>query len=260
MATRPIALLTDFGSGDPYVGAMKGVIYSRLPDALVVDVTHEVPRHDVRSAAYFLHCVGDRFPAGTIFVCVVDPGVGTDRPVLCLERGKRTFIAAGHGILERLAAGGSGERWHVLRRQAGDTRVSPTFHGRDIIAPAAARLAAGARLNSVARPIDPIAPIPLFVDVPATGRAVVKGSVLHLDRFGNIITDIRLGGRQPGPWSVRIGAGRVLGSYRTYDDAPHGAPFLIGGSSGLLEISVRRGDAAKTLRVTPGATITLRIA
>jgi hypothetical protein len=260
MATRPIALLTDFGSGDPYVAAMKGVIYSRLPGALVVDVTHEVPRHDIRSAAYVLHCVEERFPAGTIFVCVVDPGVGSERPVLCLVRGERTFIAPGNGLLEFIATGGKGERWHVLRPPGPNEKVSPTFHGRDVFAPAAARLAAGTRLGAIARPVGPVAPMALFVDVPATGPARVQGSVLHIDRFGNIITNIRLRGRSPGPWSARIGTRGVRGSFRTYDDAPRGTPFLLRGSSGLLEISVRRGDAAKKLRAAPGDAITLRIA
>jgi len=271
MPLRPIALLTDFGAGDPYVAAMKGVILSGAPGAAVVDVTHEVPRHDVVSAAYHLHCVETYFPPGTIFVCVVDPGVGTGRPILILERGKRTFIAPGNGLLDRIATGARGERWHRLLPAAAGSAVSSTFHGRDIFAPAAAMLARGARLNTVARPVAPPAPVPLFGDVPARGPATVKGIVLHVDRFGNVITNLRpvwspgsRSNHRPasppgGGWSVRIAGRSVRASFRTYEEAPSGKPFIILGSSGLLEISVRRGDAAGLLGVAPGTPLTLRV-
>jgi S-adenosyl-L-methionine hydrolase (adenosine-forming) len=259
MATRPIALLTDFGAGDPYVAAMKGVVYARFPGALITDVTHEVPRHDVLSAAYVLTCVEEFFPKGTIFVCVVDPGVGTGRPVVLLERAGRTFIAPGNGLLDHIAAGSAGERWYELLPPARRDQVSATFHGRDVFAPAAARLAGGARISSIARAAPPLAPRPLFTDAPGKGGAAVKGFVLHVDRFGNVITNIRLPERTPGDWSARIAGTTVRGAFRTYDEAPSGKPFLVRGSNGLLEISVRRGDAAKKLRVSTGATLTLRI-
>jgi S-adenosylmethionine hydrolase len=239
---------------------MKGVILSRLPGALVVDITHEVPRHDVVSAAYHLRCVEPYFPAGTIFLCVVDPGVGTGRPILCLERGKRTFIAPGNGLLDLLAAGTPGERWHRLTPPAAAGTISSTFHGRDLFAPAAARLAGGAAIRTIARPIDPVPPRPMFADIAPAGPASVKGSVLHVDRFGNVITNIRTGRRTGGEWSARIAGRTVRGVFHTYEEAPPGKLFLICGSSGLLEISIQRGDAAKVLRAAPGTPLTFRIA
>ena len=258
MSPRIIALLTDFGAGDPYVAAMKGVIHSRRRNAVITDVTHDVPRHDLRAAAYALHSVEPYFPSGTIFVCVVDPGVGTGRPILLLERGGRTIIAPGNGLLEMIATGARGERWYELRVQKGQRKISPTFHGRDLFAPAAARLAGGARLRDVGTPIAPLRAQSLFVEAPVKGSSV-RGSVLHLDRFGNVITNVRVQETVPGRWSARIGGRTVKGPYRTYEEAPRGAPFLIRGSSGLLEISVRRGDAATFLRVAPGTTMTFRI-
>lgn len=260
MERRPIALLTDFGAADPYVAAMKGVILSTFPGALVVDVSHEVPRHDVLAAAYILRCVERFYPPGSVFVCVVDPGVGTSRPVLCLRKRGRLYLAPGNGLLERIAEGRGDERWYAfpdVRRRRG---VSRTFHGRDVFAPAAARLARGEAPGRLARPVAPPPLTPLFTEVPRTGPARIRGVVLHVDRFGNVISNILVGERHLGSGcSARIGGRTVARSAATYDEGPRRGPFLIRGSNDLLEISVRRGNAAERLKVSAGDTIILTV-
>ncbi len=253
-----IALLTDFGTGDPYVAAMKGVILSTHPNARLTDITHDIPRHDVTSAAYTLRCVAPYYPARTIFLCVVDPGVGTVRRILCLEKGKQLFIAPDNGMLNFVSDRGKSERWYALNMPSRSGAVSPTFHGRDVFAPAAARLAGGARLSAVARGIAPLPARDLFTDIPVRRAAVVKGCVLHVDHFGNIITNIRMRDRTHTALTLRI-SGRVIRRMcATYEEGPDRSPFLISGSNGLLEISVKRGDAAEILNVKPGDGVRLK--
>jgi len=254
MKGSPIALLTDFGTRDPYVPAVKGVILARHPSAHIIDISHEIPRHDVESAAYHLWCVAPWFPKGTIFVCVVDPGVGTSRRILVLKLSGRTFIAPDNGILNYLTSRRERGRTYALRyRESGS--VSRTFHGRDLFAPAAARLAMGRAVSSVATLVSPLAPRRLIMDIPARPKGPVRGKILHIDHFGNIITSLR-----PQPLTlhrstVAIGGRYVRRHAETYSAAPPGKPFLIVGSSGLLEISIRNGNAARSLRVRTGAPV-----
>ncbi len=258
MKGRLIALLTDFGTGDPYVAAMKGVILSIHPGARLADITHDIPRHDVTSAAYTLRCVAPYYPDGTIFLCVVDPAVGTDRRILCLEKGKHVFLAPDNGILNFMSDRGKDERWHELKAFTRSGDVSPTFHGRDIFAPVAARIAAGVRLPVVARAIPLLPARDLFTDIPARRAAVVKGTVLHIDHFGNIVTNFRMPERTPGTLRLRIAGRMIRRICATYEEGPERSPFLIRGSNGLLEISVKKGHAADLLGVKTGHTVELR--
>ncbi len=255
MKQAHIALLTDFGTADPYVAALKGVLLSAVPGIRITDISHDVPRHNVSSAAYILRAAAPWFPRGTIFVCVVDPGVGTKRRILCLKLSGCTFLAPDNGLLERFADRNGVGRWYALKPPASGQRVSATFHGRDIMAPAAARLAGGDRLASLARPVHAPRTIRFLSRAPRQGGGKVEGSVLHVDRFGNIITSIVMPGRPTSSFRVKIGRKTVRTLCSTYDEAPAATPFIITGSSGLLEVSINRGDAARALRIRPGHTV-----
>lgn len=252
MKQAHIALVTDFGTADPYVAAMKGVLLSAVPRIRITDISHDIPRHNVSSAAYVLRATAPWFPRGTIFICVVDPGVGTNRRILCLRLAGHTFLAPDNGLLERFADRPGDGRWYALKPHAAGTRVSATFHGRDIIAPAAARLAGGNLLTSIALPIRAPRPIRFLNRAPRQGGGKVEGSVLHVDRFGNIVTSIVMPGRPAPSFRVTIGRKTVRTICYTYDEAPAATPVIIEGSSGLLEVSINRGDAARVLRVIPG--------
>lgn len=255
MTSAPIALLTDFGTGDPYVGAMKGVLLGLAPRSPIADITHEIPRHDAEAAAYALWCAAPWFPRGTVFVAVVDPGVGTRRRILLLRKGGRYFLAPDNGLLALIAEGSGDERWFALKPPPTGAAVSSTFHGRDLFAPAAARLANGRPATSIAS----LAPAParrsLFVPAPAPGDPATTGRVLQVDRFGNLVTNVLVGPRQAEGLEVTIRRRRIRAVRSTYDGGGKGAPFLIRGSSGLLEISVNRGDASAALRASRNAVV-----
>lgn len=237
-----IALLTDFGTRDPYVAAMKGVIASRCETA-VHDLTHEIAPYDVLGAAWFLRTVAAFWPPGTIFVCVVDPGVGTSRKIVALEDEGRIFLAPDNGLLTFVW---SGVRAHSVENEALFLpRSSTTFHGRDRFAPVAAALANGLRLAEVGPVLDHITTLPY--EPPSYGD-VVRGTIVAIDRFGNAITDIE---RARVPFAAFALHARdiVIDRVETaYGDAAPG-PFLIVGSTGCIEISVANASAAERLHL-----------
>lgn len=255
--SRPIALLTDFGTRDPYVAAMKGVLCSLAPDSPLIDITHEVPAHSVTNAAYHLKCVMPYMPDGTVIVCVVDPGVGTGRRILALNTGSVWVLAPDNGILEYLCEGRSTERFYHITKVPGSEKASKTFHGRDIFAPAAALLARGKSLRALGKRVPAPARRTLFVS-PEKGGSVVRGEVLHVDGFGNIISNIVLPSGTTGGFTVSVAGRRITSTADTYGHAPAARPFYLRGSSGLLEISVRSADASRILKVRMGDTITIR--
>lgn len=247
---RPIiTLLTDFGTRDGYVAAMKGVILTAAPDVTIVDAAHDLAPQDVRSAAWVLQQYAHLYPEGTIHVAVVDPGVGTDRRVLCARADGHIFLAPDNGLL-----------WWVLRRASQRTTAalkpevhragvpSATFHGRDILAHAAGVLAQGARVEAIADPFEPEARPP-WGAVAAVGSEI-HGEVLHVDRFGNLVTNITgedLATRNPTGIRISV-AGRTITSLsRTYGQVPRGELAAYVGSSGMLEIAVNMGSAEKEL-------------
>lgn len=243
---RPIiSLTTDFGLRDHYVAAMKAVLVSHCPEAILIDVTHDVPRHDVLCGSICLERVVAGFPDGTVHLAVVDPGVGTERKILVAQINKQIVVCPDNGLItwawHRL---GPGKAYELQWRPP---RSSATFHGRDVMAPVAARLAAGESVPSMARPMRN----PILLDIaPALNR---KGSVIHLDHFGNATTNIShetLKSFQVKNVRVR---GQRLGMLKhTYWDAAPGEPLALIGSSGLLEIAVRDGDAARQLKLKIG--------
>ncbi len=256
---RRIVLLTDFGTRDPYVAAMKGVIAART-DAPVIDLTHEIAPFDVLEGAWFLSTVFAYWPAGTIFVCVVDPGVGTARRIVAVEKEGRVFLAPDNGLLtfvtevafspprrgEGARSADEGCLFSVENSSLFLPTTSTTFHGRDRFAPVAAALANGMPLAEVGSRIERV--VTLDYDPPRYGENDVRGTIVAIDRFGNVITDIEAA-RVPFPkFAMRAGDRAIERVERNYGDAAPG-PFLIVGSSGFLEISIANASAAEQLGV-----------
>jgi S-adenosylmethionine hydrolase len=257
---RAIALLTDFGTRDPYVAAMKGVLASRC-DAPLYDLTHEIAPYDVLGAAWFLHSVVAYWPAETIFVCVVDPGVGTERKIVALEQEGKVFLAPDNGLLTFVSCGAAGSQPAGLSREPRRAKSPPlhsvtnsalflpggstTFHGRDRFAPVAAALANGLALDEVGPAIESIVTLPYE---PPTYGDVVHGSIVAIDRFGNAITDIERGRVPYDAFALRVHDVVIDRVETTYGNAAPG-PFLVVGSTGCVEISVANASAAERLQL-----------
>src|SRR6266480_945319 len=241
-----VTLLTDFGTADSYVAEMKGVISTYTPTATLVDITHEVSPGDVRAAQYILSRTWILFPEGTIYVAVVDAGVGTDRRVLGATRFGRYFLAPDNGLLSFLSLNATFISIPVVPEAA------PTFHGRDVFAPAAGVLANGGSFESLGSAItDPLyAPLPIATTV---GDEVV-GEVLHVDRFGTLISNISPSALKPGA-SIRVAGEDVGPLHRTFADVEPGALVAFTGSGGTIEIAVRDGSAMRLLGLGGGAKV-----
>lgn len=247
-----IVLLTDFGHVDPYVGQMKGALLCHAPQAVIVDLCHEVRAQDVRQAGFLLQGSYRHFPAGSVFVCVVDPGVGSTRDILLAEFDGRLFLAPDNGLLSFLPD--EPARW--WRVQADTSGASRTFHGRDVFAGLAARLALGEAPQSLGTDLDPrqIVRAPM-IWADAQGPSM-DCSVLHVDRFGNCLLNIRAGQRLPaGPWV--LDDGRPVIPVSTYADLAPGQVGLIEGSQGVLELAVSGGSCARLLGLAPGSALRL---
>ena len=238
----PIALLTDFGTRDPYVAAMKGVLASRTKVA-VHDLTHEIAPFDVLGGAWFLKTIDRFWPEGTIFLCVVDPGVGTARNIVALEQSGRIFLAPDNGLLTFVFAGG--RTFSVTNASLFLPEDSRTFHGRDRFAPVGAALANGLPIEEVGPPLERIAM--LRYEPPAYGE-VVRGSIVAVDRFGNVITDIEASRIPFAPFALHVRDLMIDRLELTYGDAAPG-PFLIVGSTGCIEISIANASAAERLHL-----------
>ena len=261
MARPIIALLTDFGSRDHYAGAMKGVALSICPDATLVDITHDIAPHDVLSGALELAAVYKYFPQGCIFVAVVDPGVGSARRGLAAEAGGYRFVAPDNGVLTLVFRDTPPKKVVELteRRYARPT-VSRTFEGRDRFAPAAAWLAKGIELTALGRGLTGWQR--LDVPEPAVTGDGVAGEVLRVDRFGNLVTNVRRDLFErvaaAGGVNVAIGPFSVARVVATYAEVEAGEVCALFGSSDHLEIAVNGGSAAERLAVGRGAAVTVR--
>lgn len=246
---RPvITLLTDFGTADGYVGEMKAVLLSRVPEATLVDITHEIPPQDIEAARLTLARVWRRFPPATVHVVVVDPGVGTERAALAVHSDERFLVGPDNGVLSPalLIAG-----VRVIALDVPST-AAPSFHGRDVFAPAAASIALGAELRLLGQPA--LAPRIRRTPEPLrTDDGGLLGEVISIDRFGNAVTN--LVGLRGG---IVETAGLWLALRRTYGEVALGAPIAIVGSSGLIEIAIRDGSAAQRLHLSRGSAVTFR--
>lgn len=261
MARPVIALLTDFGTRDHYAGTMKAVVLSICPDVTLIDITHDIPPHDVLTAALELAASYRYFPSGTIFLVVVDPGVGSARRGLAADTGDYRFIAPDNGVLTAVLKESPARRTIELteRRYARPT-VSRTFEGRDRFAPAAGWLGKGVDLSALGRSAGPIHL--LSIPEPSLSDDVLKGEVLRVDRFGNLVTNIdrKLFEKFVHANGIEIAAathriGRVVG---TYAEAGADEVCALFGSTDHLEIAVNAGSASDRLHLTRGAPVTIR--
>lgn len=243
---RAITLLSDFGTADSYVGELKGVLVSLAPDAVLVDVTHDVRPGDVAEGRFLVMRAWHRFPPGTVHLAVVDPGVGTARRAVAGEARGHFFVGPDNGLFGDLVTEG---RWIELAIPAG---AAPTFHGRDVFAPAAARLAAGAALAGLGRPATGLVHAP--APAPRVDGVALVGAVVHVDRFGTLVTNIPGARVEPGV-RIKVGGVEVGTVRRTYGDVAAGQLVAYVGSGGDVEIAVRGGSAARHLGVGVGADV-----
>jgi S-adenosylmethionine hydrolase len=257
MARPVIALLTDFGLRDHYVGAMKGVMLGICPDATLVDNTHDVPPHDALAGALELAACFRYFPPATVFVAVVDPGVGSARRAIAIDTGDYKFVAPDNGVLTLVVADHPPKRAVELseRRYARPT-VSRTFEGRDRFAPAAAWLAKGVEIAALGRSAGPIHR--LDVPKPGVGEGAIDGEVLRVDRFGNLVTNIdrrTFEAVAGAALEIRAGDHVVDRVVSTYADAAPREICALFGSTDHLEIAANGASAAALLDLGRGARV-----
>ncbi|MGE5224591.1 MAG: S-adenosyl-l-methionine hydroxide adenosyltransferase family protein [Omnitrophica WOR_2 bacterium] len=279
MKAPAIAILTDFGTSDSFAGVLKGVILQNAPGIPVVDLTHDIPPGDIRRAAVLLWQTAPYFPAGTVFLAIIDPGVGTSRKPLILQKENDetgfTFIGPDNGLFT-LVASPEYHAWELQNRSLALPDPTNTFHGRDIFAPAAAHAAMGIRGPEFGLPVLN----PVRLDYPRLGlksSGSLCGEILFPDHFGNYLTSIGLFKRTgegdllfkpwlPGAGEMRLPGddlqlilpdGARLSLVNTFNDIPPGRCAVLIGSSGLLEIASNRQSAAQILHLKPGDPVEL---
>lgn len=274
---RPvIAILTDFGTRDPFVAIMKGVMRRLCPNAEFIDVTHDIEAQNVRQAAFALLSSWRWFPSGTVFLCVVDPGVGSERRALVASAGGCHFVAPDNGLLSWTLAEVPPDRitsaensvWHL-------EDVSHTFHGRDVFAPLAAHLARGVGPGDLGPALSRIVQLPEPRLEVQSDR--LRAEVMHIDRFGNLVTSVgdcrwredgtlllspRFGGGasvelQADKLRIGLGGREITGVHKTYSDVAAGEPLACVGSSGFLELGINKGNAATSPGNAVGDTVTV---
>ncbi len=238
-----VAILTDFGLRDHYVGVMKGVMLKIDPEIRFVDISHEVPSHSIVAAQFLLSVSYRWFPEGTVFLAVVDPGVGSERRAMILKSGGYLFVGPDNGLFTPFYDGD----WKAYEIPI-PKDASNTFHGRDVFAPAAARLAKGEKPEEIGTLFSD----PVKVEIPSPVRidGKISGKVIYVDKFGNVVTNV------PSDWvegsrdaAILIKGREISGLRRAYAEVDVGEFLIIPGSSGYLEVSIREGNAALALGV-----------
>jgi S-adenosylmethionine hydrolase len=248
-----ITLLTDFGTTDSYVAEMKGVILSAAPTTIVVDVSHGVSPGDIRSAAYILGRTWHRFPDGTIHIVVIDPGVGSPRAALALHARGHYFTGPDNGVFTPVLKDTEVEAVTLSAPES----ASPTFHGRDLFAPAAAALARGTGLTSLGPAFSSI-PQRLAYTVPHYEGKSVVGEVVYIDRFGSLITNLTTE-LVPHYATLEVEDLDLGPLKRTFEDVSNGGLLAYVGSGGTVEIAVRNGSAARRLGVGVGGRVRVKL-
>lgn len=244
-----VALLTDFGTSDHFAGSMKGSLLSIAPGATIVDITHEVGPQDISSAGFLIWAAYRDFPPGTVFVCVVDPGVGSERRRIIVRSSDHQFVAPDNGLLTLVLDEGDCEVFELGPDANLCRPVSGTFDGRDFFAPVGARLASGERADLLGKQIDdPIKDPDLHIFDP--GAFPDEGSVLHIDRFGNLITNLRPE-HLASAASISINGNDITEKREFFGEGPPGGLFLITGSAGLVEVCSNRGSASEIVGAKP---------
>jgi len=237
-----IALFTDFGLEGPYTGQMKAVLYREAPNAPVVDLLADAPAGDPKAAAYLLAAYAPWFPERTVFLCVVDPGVGGARPAIVAEADGRVFVGPGNGLFEILLRRATEARCREIAwAPAG---LSASFHGRDLFAPVAARIARGEA--PPLRPVDEA-----LVRRPDWPDDLAE--IVYVDRYGNAMTGLRAS--VLASHARLVAGGRTLGRARTFSDRPEGGAFWYENANGLAEIAVNRGRADRALGLAVGSPV-----
>jgi S-adenosylmethionine hydrolase len=256
-----ITLTTDFGTGSPYVAAIKGMILGMNPTARVIDISNEIPPQDVRHAAIVLAESTSWFPAGTIHVAVIDPGVGTARRLIYVHLDDQHYLAPDNGALSLLAKRNRPTRIiELANSEYWLPEVSHTFHGRDILAPVAAQLSLGLEPERLGPSLAQIQTLDWPEPVVTEDR--IEGAVRWIDRFGNLITNITASmlapGRSAGHLTIDCAGHEIAGLSECYGQHPPGTLAALVGSSGHLEIAVAEGSAAQMLSATVGAPVAIR--
>lgn len=257
-----ITLLTDFGAQDYFVGAMKGVILSLNPDATIVDLTHEIPPQDIQAAAFNLLACYKEFPAGTIHLAVVDPGVGSVRRAILVECANQFFIGPDNGLFSWICEReGSFSAWQITNERLFRNPVSSTFHGRDVFAPVAAVLSNGVAAAEVGPPLENIVRLAPLLPRPTTDA--IEGSLIHIDRFGNCITNFtseHINEKRIAASAKLIVNDKEITSIRRFfadQSAPKNELFMLVGSAGFVEIAAQNESAAAILAAKRGDSVLL---
>jgi S-adenosyl-L-methionine hydrolase (adenosine-forming) len=260
-----ITLLSDFGSADFFVGAMKAVILGINPDARLVDLSHDIPAHDIAAAAFNLLVSYSYFPAHTIHLTVVDPGVGSARRPILVMAGEQVFVGPDNGLFGWIIEREPGSRvFHITNEKFFRRPVSSTFHGRDIFAPVAAALSMGVQPEQLGTEIED--PVGMGSLVPVVlGKDGLQGRIIHIDRFGNCVTNLTR--RELTPEMIQAGAriiinGRKIDSFREFFSEQQGKRkklFAVWGSAGFLEVAAQNRSAAKILKVERGKKVVVLI-
>ncbi len=255
-----LTLTTDFGADGPYVAAMKGIVLGLAPGTLLVDVSHTIAPQNILEGAFVLADIVDAFPPGTVHLAVVDPGVGSDRRLVAVEVAGQAFVLPDNGLLTGVVRNRNPKSIHeITNPEFRRANVSATFHGRDILAPAAALLLRGGDIAALGAARDRVVTLRNFQ--PLADSDGIVGEVIFRDAFGNLITNIaveRLVDIPAGVWAFEISGERIEGLVRTYGDAPTGSLVALVGSTGWVEIAEVNGDAARHLAAGPGTTIWVR--
>ncbi|QEH38249.1 Adenosyl-chloride synthase [Aquisphaera giovannonii] len=253
-------LTTDFGTDGPYVAAMKGVLLGLAPGTQVVDVCHTISPQNIVEGAFVLAGIVDAFPAGTVHLVVIDPGVGTDRRLIAARAADQWFVLPDNGLISGVTRLHEPEQiWEIKNPAVRRAVVSNTFHGRDILAPAAAHLLLGREPSELGPPVSKL--VRLRNLDPTRDAGGFQAEVIFRDTFGNLITNVGaslLADCPPDGWVVEVAGRRIEGLSRTYGDQPSGSLIALVGSSGWVEVAVVDGDAGRLLTAGPGTSVWIR--
>lgn len=254
-----LTLTTDFGQNDPFVGIMKGVILNIAPTAQIVDLTHQIEPQNITQAAQIIKSASSWFPKGTVHLAVVDPGVGGPRRPIAVRAGKHYLVGPDNGIFSATIDSKS-KTYELTEKKYFLKPLSSTFHGRDLFAPAAAWIAKGIPLTKMGRPVEN--PVILKLPQPTMKNGKLEGEIIHIDRFGNLTTNISAGllqetFRNSKPLKIRVGKKQTYGPVTRYNQCETGEIAGIINSWDHLEIFCREGNAARKLKCKAGAKVTV---